>query len=77
MKTYQLNTIQDLLKIPGDRRADCFQDMAIALELHELAFGDDAADVKLVGFEWTDDGDRSCTVDDTEGNRLISLEVNK
>ena len=73
MKTYQLKTFNDLLKIPADRRAACFRDLEYALSLHELACGDVKATFKVMN--WTDDGRRVLTIYDQNGNELLSLNV--
>jgi hypothetical protein len=69
-KTYRLERLADLLSVPSDRREQCVRELLLALELAEFA------DAKLTGpMTWTDDGDMSCSLDDKDGNELLSLEV--
>ena len=67
---YRLHTIADLLQVPADRRAECVKDLLTGLELCEFA------GTPITAMTWTDDGDSSCTIDDTSGKRVISLGVN-
>lgn len=69
-KTYQIDTIADLLKVPADRREQCAKELLIALAVVELAGVDFQGPLG-----WTDDGDMSCSLDDPDGNELLSLEV--
>ena len=75
MKTYQLNTFNDLLKIPADRRAACFRDLEYALSLHELAYGDVDPVSEFVLEYWADDGTRNVILCDQNGKELLALEV--
>lgn len=69
-KTYRLERLADLLSVPSERREQCVKELLLALELAEFA------DAKLIGpMTWTDDGDMSCSLDDPDGNELLSLEV--
>lgn len=77
MKTYKLHTIQDLLSVPADRRADCLREIEIVLSLHEFAFGEDAATTEIKDFHWTDDGDKSVSVMDQDSKAILSLQVVK
>lgn len=55
---YQIVTIEDMLKIPPDRRRACFEEIELALLALELLA--DGHPVKLLnGFAWCDDGDKS------------------
>jgi hypothetical protein len=74
MKTYLLKTLDDLFRIPSDRREACFRELQYAMELHSLAFGDEDAP-PFSGIEWTDDGDMSQTIYTTDGEVLCKLEV--
>lgn len=57
-QTYHIATIQDLLKVPPDRRRACFEEIELALLVLELLA--DGHPVKLLdGFAWRDDGDKS------------------
>lgn len=71
-KTYRLHTIADLLQVPAERRAECVKDLLTGLELCEFAGAK-----SLVAMTWTDDSDRSCTIDDTAGKRVVSLGAQK
>ena len=73
MKTYQLNTFNDLLKIPADCRAACFRDLEYALALHELAHGSTESEFRVEW--WKDDGTRNVTLHDQHGKELLALEV--
>ena len=75
MKTYQLNTFNDLLKIPADRRAACFRDLEYALSLHELVYGDFQPESEFRLEWWKDDGTHNVTLHDQHGNELPALEV--
>ena len=77
MSTYQLSTISDLLRIPSDRRAECFKELEIALQLHELAFGDAANKTPIETLTWVDDGDASASIKSTDGEDVLSLHVSK
>lgn len=69
-ETYKLERIVDLLQVPTERREQCLKEILIGLELAELA------DAVLMGpIAWTDDGDLSCALTDSNGNAIISLEA--
>lgn len=72
---YEIDRIADLLKVPTDRRDACLRGLQYALELHELAFGEAAASVDIGPMRWTDDGNKSCTLHDSGGKPLLTLEV--
>ncbi len=75
MTTYEIDRIADLLKVQAERRTDCLRELEYALCLHELAFGEDAANVEIGPMRWTDDGDRTCTLHDSSGKPFLTLEV--
>jgi len=77
MNTYNLHTIQDLLKVPAERRADCLKEIELLLSLYELAFGEHAATAKITDFAWTDDGDKSIEICNADGSPFLALEVTK
>ena len=69
-QTYQLERIVDLLQVPAERREQCVKEMLLGLALAELA------DAPLAGpMTWTDDGDSSCTLMESNGEAILSLEV--
>lgn len=74
-ETYRIETLSDMLKVPADRRAAMFRDLETALELHEFTFGEEAATTPLTEITWTDDGDPSVALSDTDGNHILTLEV--
>jgi len=75
MTTYEIDRIADLLKVPIERRRACLRELEYALELHELAFGEEAASVEIGPMRWTDDGDKTCTLYDSSGKPFLTLEV--
>lgn len=69
-KTYHLERIVDLLQVPSDRREQCVKELLLCLEFGEFA------EAQWQGpFEWTDDGDASCSITDEDGNAQLTLEV--
>lgn len=74
-KTYRLTKIIDLLTVPIERREDCVRDLLYLLALHELAHGNQAADVELTDIVWTDDGNKNITLIDENGVDVLVLEV--
>lgn len=75
MTTYEIDRIADLLKVPTERREACLRELQYALELHELAFGEEAVAVDIGPMRWTDDGNKTCTVHDSSGKPILTLEV--
>lgn len=75
MTTYEIDRIADLLKVPIERRKACMRELEYGLALHELAFGDEAASVEIGPMRWTDDGDKTCTLHDSSGKPVLTLEV--
>lgn len=75
MTTYEIDRITDLLKVPIERREACLRELEYALALHELAFGEEAVDVEIGPMRWTDDGNKTCTVHDSSGKPILTLEV--
>lgn len=73
--TYEIDRIADLLRVPIERRTACLREVEYALALHELAFGEKAADVEIGPMRWTDDGDKTCTLHDANGKPVLTLEV--
>lgn len=75
-ETYELRTIQDLLKVPAGRRQACFRDLEYALLVHELALGECVGEATMGVLKWVDDGD--CSVDMSLNDKpLLSLKVTK
>lgn len=73
--TYEIDRIADLLRVPIERRTACLREVEYALALHELAFGEKAADVEIGPMRWTDDGDKTCTLHGADGEPMLALEV--
>ena len=68
--TYTLERIVDLLQVPAERREQCVKEMLLGLALAELA------DAPLAGpITWADDGDSSCALTDSNGDAILSMEV--
>lgn len=72
--TYKLATIADLLKVPGERREDCVREILYLLALTELA---GTQEVMAEGLLWTDDGDKSVSINDTTGKPFLKLSIKK
>ena len=75
--SYRIETISDLLKVPAEKRAACFRDIEYGLAAHELAFGEDAASTPIGALIWTDDGDHSVIIADSDGNDILRLDITK
>ena len=75
MTTYKIDRITDLLKVPAERRTDCLRELEYALCLHELAFGEDAANVEVGPMRWTDDGDRRITLHGASQEPMLTLQI--
>ncbi len=73
-QTYELRTISDLLKVPLERRADCLREIEYSLALHELALGEGAG-ATIEVFEWCDDGDKSVSLMQPDGEVIVTLNV--
>ena len=73
--TYEIRTINDLLKVPADRRDACWKDIKLTLHAAALTIGSENASIECV--TWTDDDDRSVTAVDQDGAELFSLKVTK
>lgn len=73
--TYEIRTINDLLKVPADRRDACWKDIKLALAAVEFALGSENASIECV--TWTDDDDQSVTAVDESGVNLFALKVTK
>ena len=71
--TYEIRTINDLLKVPADRRDACLKGIKLALVAAEFAVGSENASIECV--TWTDDDDQSVTAVDESGAELFSLKV--
>lgn len=73
--TYEIDRVADLLRVPIERRTACLRELEYGLALHELAFGEKAADVEIGPMRWTDDGDKTCTLLNASGKQVLTLEV--
>lgn len=71
MNSYCINTINDLLLVPAERRKDCLNELHAALLLHELAFGCRAVGIK--GFVWVDDGVKGTAIHSTDGTPIVTM----
>jgi len=74
---YRIETISDLLKVPAEKRAACFLCIESAIQLHELAFGAEATSTPVRAFIWTDDGDHSVSIADSEGNDILRMDITR
>ena len=72
-KVYRLVTINDLLIIPVGSLEECLRDIQYAVELHRLNFGKDMPPIEQI--DWTDDGNRSVGIYDSNGNIFVRLDV--
>ena len=71
-KTYVIKTLNDLLKVPPERRRDLFDEIEQGLLLYELAWGDDDPDDhEPMEFTWTDDGLSDTTLSTPDGDVLV------
>lgn len=71
---YEIRTIEDMRKVPVERRAAMLRDLEVAFLTHDVAyagFGDQAPITSMV---WTDDGDASATIT-ANGEKLFELRV--
>jgi hypothetical protein len=75
--TYRIETLQDLLRVPLERRAACFRDMGTSLALHELAFGEKAASIGIGAIIWTDDDNMSVALQQPDGSAILTMTVEK
>ena len=71
--TYEIRTINDLLKVPADRRDACSKGNKLGLTAAAVAIRSDNASIECV--TWTDDDDPSVTAVDESGGELFSLKV--
>lgn len=74
MKTYELITIQDLLKVPTEKRAQCLRDIENALNMHERTVGANA--INIIMIRWKEDGGKSVTVTHREDGELLQFTNN-
>lgn len=72
--SYEITTIRDMLKVPSERRADMLAELELALNVLELASGDEGAP-EVMAFTWTDDGTPNVSLYAQEGQQFLSLEV--
>jgi hypothetical protein len=70
---YYITSVADLLKVPADRREACAKELLLLLDLVDLANGD-SDDVQPQAMVWTDDGDKSVTLE-ANGETLLMLKV--
>lgn len=71
--TYKIDRIEDLLKVPADRRAACVRELLYALELLEFS----GAESLGQPMDWTDDGDASATLYGADGEQIVKLRVTR
>lgn len=70
--TYKIDRIADLFNVPGERRQDCMREILLLLAFTELA---GTQDLMAEGLYWTDDGDRSVSINVAPGEPFLKLEV--
>ena len=73
--TYEIRTINDLMKVPADRLDNCLKQIKLTLHAAALAIGSENSSIECV--TWTDDDDPSVTAVDESGAELFSLKVTK
>lgn len=75
---YRIDTLRDILLIPVERRHAFFKELELMLALHDFVIGDEVKSAPFDGFFWSDDGDQTCTITDTNtGETFMRLEVLK
>jgi len=74
---YRIESINDFLAIPAERRQACFRELELALLTHELAFGDGAQVAPVGVLHWTDDSNASVELQDIAGQQMLRLEVSQ
>lgn len=74
-KVYELNTLNDFLKVPPERLEDCLRGVLYSLEMHWLAHGEDAPNQPIQVLQWIDDGDLSVDYRDAGGQTIFKLKV--
>lgn len=75
MKTYEIRTINDLLKVPSDKLDVCLREIQYSLELHKLAFGEECETIGLEVIRWCDDGKRRVELQDDKGEEIVTLRI--
>jgi hypothetical protein len=60
--TYRINTLQDFLKVPSDRLADCLSEFAGYLDILRSLTGSVEGVTWKSTFVWVDDGRRDLSV---------------
>ena len=71
-RTFVIKTLNDLLRVPPERRRELFDEIEQGLLLYELAWGDDDPnDHEPMEFTWTDDGLRDTTLSTPDGDVLV------
>ncbi len=73
--TYRIQSIADLLQVPAEKRSACLREIEYALALHELAFGEQAADTPIIAVQWADDGNRHIEIVDGAGQQVLGLQI--
>ena len=61
--TYHLTSIADVLLVPAERLPAMLRELCTALDLLELALGDQARAAFRPPFRWTDDGNPGVSLD--------------
>lgn len=75
MQTYEIRTINDLLKVPAEKRDVCLREIQYSLALHELVFGPDSETIGLEVICWTDDGSRDVQLQDDKGVEIVTMRI--
>jgi CO dehydrogenase/acetyl-CoA synthase delta subunit len=70
---YRIDRVADLLEVPAEKRHECIRQLEYALELHEFAYGERAAEVQFVA-TWTDDGSKDVSLE-LNGEPLLTLAI--
>lgn len=73
--TYRIQSLGDLLQVPAEKRSACLREIEYALALHELAFGEQAAETPITAVQWADDGNRHIEIQDGAGQQVLGLQI--
>lgn len=74
MAEYTIWTLADLFAVPVDQRDTCLKELGYALALHELVWGDRAAET-LKSTVWRDDGIREYTLEGPTGEVELKMTI--
>ena len=75
-KIYILKTLNDISKLPIDRRDACLDELKLLFAFNDIAFGD-AEQPDISEINWIDDGDKSVSLCQPDGTPILSLKVSE